>query len=892
MCTSRKQLRRLLFFAVINPFIFASGIEFNPENYISREITAIRLTKPLKIDGFLDENLYQDQPIQTFIQVDPDNGELASENTDVWIAYDDEALYVGARLWDSKPDSIVGRIGRRDSDLNSDQFQVAIDSYNDKRSGFFFFINPSGAIQDGTISNDSWFDDTWDGIWDSKTRVDKKGWIVEMRIPFSQLRFNNDEELVWGIGLGRIIQRRNEQVLNVYIPRGESGLVSRFATLKGIHHIKPQKRLEFFPYLTSGYGFLPSEEDNPFFNGHDSDFKFGTDLKLGIGNNLTVDVTINPDFGQVEVDPSVINLSAYETYYQEKRPFFIEGANIFSFGSGGPTNRWGFNFFEPNFFYSRRIGRFPQSWVDTDGWVDMPEATSILGAAKLSGKLKGDWSVGGITAVTNREHAQVHEDGNKHKVEVEPSTIYNLIRTQKEFQDGYKGLGIIGTYVSRNFKDSFLKDVLSKNATAIGIDGWTFFGKDREWVIAGWSGWTKVTGSETQIYDLQQNSSHYFQRPDADHVSLDSTLTQLSGYAGRLIINKEKGHVTFNTALGIISPGFESNDMGLTFGTDRINKHLVLGYRWYDPGKVFRSAAINTAYMSNHNFGGYKINESVFLFGYAQLLNYWSFDGFMAWGPRTISDTKLRGGPMVISPSGIFLDLGFDSDNRKNVIFSFGGNRGKSEKGGQSYSIYTELELKVGNQLNLTAEPMYSVDRSIDQYVTSVDDKNAKVMYGIRYIVAQLDQKTFSTDIRIDYAFTPTLSIQSYFQPFIAVGHYSRFKEFKKPKSYDFLVYGEEGTSISTSISEEENQYLLDPTGGDDGDSFYIDNPDFNYKALVGNVVLRWEFKPGSTLYFVWTRNGSDSQNIGDFQFKRDFSDIFKATTDNIFAIKVTYWLG
>ena len=409
-----------------------------------------------------------------------------------------------------------------------------------------------------------------------------------------------------------------------------------------------------------------------------------------------------------------------------------------------------------------------------------------------------------------------------------------------------------------------------------------------EWVIAGWSGWTLVTGSKTQIYDLQQNSSHYFQRPDADNLTLDSTLTQLSGYSGRLIINKEKGHVTFNAALGIISPGFESNDMGLTFGTDKINKHLVLGYRWYDPGKVFRSAAINTAYMSNHNFGGVKSSESLFLFGYAQLLNYWSFNGFTGWGPRTLSDTKLRGGPMVISPAGIFLNLGVNSDNRKNIIFSFGGNADQSEKGSHSFGIRSELELKLGDRLNLSAGPNYSFRSSIDQYVTRVEDEAALVMYGNRYVVATLDQKTFSTDVRIDYAFTPTLTLQAYFQPFIAAGHYTKFKEYKRPESYEFLIYGEDGSLIT----EEDNGYVIDLTGGDDGDSFYIDNPDFNYKALVGNVVLRWEFKPGSTLYFVWTRNGSDFHNSGDFQFRRDFTDIFRATTDNIFAIKVTYWLG
>jgi len=874
----------ILFISLLN----AGQSLFNPEDYREIEILATRLVEPLKIDGFLTESLYKTQSTDTFIQLEPDNGELATEKTEVWICYDDAALYVGARLWDSQPDSIIDRMGRRDEDTDSDQFQVIIDSYHDKRSGFFFIINPSGTFQDGTVSNDSRFDETWDGIWDSKTTIDDKGWTVEMRIPFSQLRFNRQKEYTWGIGLGRMLKRRNEQSLNVYIPRGESGIVSHFATLNGISNINPPSRMEILPYLTSGYSFLPSEKDNPFFNGRDNNLGIGTDLKIGIGSNITIDATINPDFGQVEVDPSVINLSAYETFYREKRPFFVEGASIFSFGAGGPTNRWGFNFFEPDFFYSRRIGRPPQVEIETDGWVDMPTATPILGAAKISGKLKGDWSIGGITAVTNREHAQISEEGDIDKEEVEPLTSYNLIRTQKEFNEGLQGLGLLGTYAYRKFDEQSLRDVLSDNAVAFGVDGWTFLNSDKDWVISGWGGFTQVSGSQNYMVSLQENSSHYFQRPDAGHVSMDSTMTQMRGYASRFIINKEKGHLVFNAALGIISPGFESNDMGLTFSTDRINKHIVLGYRWYDPGKIFRNASLNTAYMSNHNWGGTKTAENVFLFGFAQLLNYWSFNGFIGWGPQTLSDTKLRGGPMVVSPSESFVNLRVHSDNRKNIAFGLGGRGSRSEKGDNSRSVGSSIEIKLGTRLNLDISPDYSVRSTIDQYVEQIEDENATEMYGNRYIVAKIDQKTLSVDFRIDLTFTPTLSLQAYFQPFMSVGRYSKFKEFKHPETYDFMVYGENGSSIV----EEDNEYRIDPTGGNDDDSFYIENPDYNYKALVGNAVLRWEFKPGSTLYLVWSRNGYDEQHPGNFRFRRDLTDLFRATMDNVFAIKVAYWIG
>ncbi|NOZ03162.1 MAG: carbohydrate binding family 9 domain-containing protein [FCB group bacterium] len=880
-------MRRLPYLLLLITLLWGVDSTFDPEAYKYREVIAHRLEHPLKIDGLLTEPLYDTTPNQTFIQVDPDNGKPASESTQVWVGYDDNALYIGARLWDSQPDSIIGRMGRRDNDTNSDLFQVAIDSYHDKRSGYFFLINPSGAIQDGTIANDSWFDNTWDGVWDSKAVIDDQGWTVEMRIPYSQLRFSKQDEYVWGIGFGRIIKRKNEQAFFTYFPRGESGIVSRFAVLKGITDITPPKRTEFLPYFTSGYSLLPSLKDNPFYKGKDTKLNIGTDMKLGIGNNITIDATINPDFGQVEVDPSVINLSAYETYYEEKRPFFVEGANIFSFGKGGPSNRWGFNFSEPNFFYSRRIGRPPQGWVATNGWVDKPQTTSILGAAKISGKLNGDWSIGGLSALTKREYARVNEDGNIREEEIEPLTSYNLLRTQKEFNKGLQGLGLLSTYVRRNFKREALRDILSDNAFAFGADGWTFLNNERDWVIAGWLGFTEVSGTKTRMLSLQQNSSHYFQRPDANHVAIDSSMTKMRGFAGRMIVNKEKGHFTFNTGLGIISPGFESNDLGLNFGTDRINKHLVLGYKWYDPGKIFRYSAINLAYSSNHNFGGVKINEMFFLFGYAQLLNYWSFNGFMGLGPETLSDTKLRGGPMVISPSGWFSNLNIRSDNRKDIIFGVGSSFGGGENGDWSRSFWGWVEFKLGTRLSFNVNPNYSQSKSVDQYVMSVIDKTAETMYGKRYIVAQINQTVLSSDIRIDYTFTPTLSLQAYFQPFIAVGKYSDFKEFKAPETYDFLVYGE---AEGTSITPEGSGYTVVP--GENSESFFLYNPDFNYKALVGNAVLRWEFKPGSTLYLVWTRNGSDFQNPGDFKLRRDLRYLMKAKSDNVLALKISYWIG
>lgn len=862
---------------------------FDPENYRNREVTAIRLEQPLNIDGILDESLYSTKANGPFIQIEPNNGILGSEDTEFWVGYDDNALYIGAMMHDSSPDSIVARMSRRDQGgETSDILYIAIDSYLDKRSGFMFGINPIGSISDFTLSNDSNIDDSWDGIWDGQGRINKNGWSAEIRVPFSQLRFNKASVNIMGIGLGRRIHRKEEMDFFTYIARDESGMVSHFATLSGIKNINPPKRLEMTPYFTGNYGILKTEDENPFYNGKDSKVNIGTDLKVGIGNNLTIDATINPDFGQVEVDPSVINLSAFETYYREKRPFFIEGANIFRFGVGGPTNNMSFGTMEPTFFYSRRIGKYPSYEVEGD-WVKVPSATSILGATKLSGKITDTWSVGGFSALTRREFADVQIDATNSEVEVEPLASYNIFRTLKEFHQGRQGLGMIYSYVGRNFEDKSLRDILSDNSTVLGVDGWVFLNKDKDWVIDGWLGYSNIIGKSDYIYDLQQSSARYYQRPDADHIELDPEATNLEGFAGKFTITKETGKFSFNSSLQFISPGFEINDMGLNFSADKINHHVALGYRWLEPGKIFQRAILNTAYMTNHNFAGDKLSEMLFLFGFARFNNFWTINSIISVNPRTLSDQKLRGGPLVISPAGMWSRLFVRTDSRKSIIMELGGMFEKSEKGNYSLRLSPEIEFNIGTRLRLEVEPGINSQRQIDQYVDYFEDETADKMYGYRYIVAQMDRKTVSAEFRIDYTFTPKLSFQAYVQPYMTVGSYSHFKEFERPESYDFVEYGKDENMQITK--DGDDGYYLYPNGSD-GNSIYLENPDFSYKALVGTAVLRWEFRPGSTLYLVWTRNGSDEQNPGVFNFNRDIKNLFKAESDNVFAVKLTYWFG
>lgn len=877
---------------------FATDTTFNPENLRIREVYAIRLDEPLVVDGLLSEYLYSKVPVSDFVQFTPNNGKRATEKTDMWIGYDEDALYVGARMWDSSPDSIVTRVGRRDDNFNSDLFEVIIDSYYDKRTGFSFQINPSGAVRDEAYFNDSWTDLNWDGIWEGKTNIDSDGWTAELRIPYSQLRFEEQDVYTWGIFPTRFIKRHGEWDYFMYKPLEESGAMSKAATLHGIRDVKPPRRFSGTPYLTSGMSNLPSQENNAFTSGRNSNFGIGTDIRLGIGGNLTLDATINPDFGQVEVDPSSINLSAYETYYEEKRPFFVEGRSIFNFGNSGPTNNWSFNWSGPSFFYSRRIGRSPQGYIDVDSdSLDQPEATRILGAAKISGKVKGDWSIGVLSALTSREYGEYYHSGKKDRQQIEPLTSYNVLRAQKEIAEGRRGIGFIGTMAKRSFNgpdlmgiDSSysLSDDLGDQALTFGIDGWNFFGEERDWALGAWAGMSSVTGTQNRITSLQKNSSHYFHRPDADHLDFDPSLTVLNGFAGRLSLNKEQGNIQFNTALGVISPGFESNDLGQTSITDRINQHAVIGYRWTEPGKLFQSARMDFAYQTNHDLSGTKNGMQIIAMGYATFLNYWGINYFYDWMPEVLSTTVLRGGPAVIRPTLHTLDIGVNTDSRKEIsgdaYISFLTDAG----GGHREDFQLSANMNFGDQLNLSIGSSISNNSQMSQYIETIEDSLAIAMFGNRYIVGQLKQNTIMANIRISYTFTPRLSFQAYVQPLMSVGSYSHFKEYAEPETYSFIEYDDSEVTLT-----DDDKYLIDPSDSPGSeDQFTFDNPDFNSKSLVGTAVLRWEFSPGSTIFLVWTRTGSNYDRPGIYDFRSDISDVFSAQADDFVALKVTYYLG
>ena len=842
----------------------------------------------IKIDGLLSETLWQSTGYSDFVQTDPQDGAAPSEKTTVWLAFDKEALYVAARLYDSEPDKIVKQLSRRDDYSDSDWFRFAVDPYFDKRSGYRFSVNPAGSIMDSVLFNDSWSDDNWDGVWESAARIDDRGWCVEMKIPFDQLRFQKKESYTWGINFHRIIKRKNEQIVYAWVAKEDSGYVSRFAALTGINDIDPGRHLEFLPYMVGRAAFSPREEGNPFATGKDYLVNGGLDLKYGLKSNLTLDITVNPDFGQVEVDPAVINLTAFETYYEEKRPFFIEGDKIFSFGEGGATSIYNLNWGSPSFFYSRRIGRQPRAEVTSDGHVDYPEYTTILGAVKLTGKIGKGWNIGLLNAVTAREYAEIDREGERHHDEVEPTTNYTVVRLQREYNGGRQGLGFMGTSVLRYPGSQNLAESLAKRAFTLGIDGWTFLDKNKVWVLNGWLGSTLLSGSRTAITNIQQSPLHYYQRPDAGHVELDADATTLGGWAGRFRLNKEKGKFIFNTAFGLMSPGFHTNELGFqSANSDRINGHVIVGYREPHPGKLFRNWELQLVGHRAYDFGGHRTGEGYGLLTMTTLLNYWEIDVYTFVEPDTWSITFTRGGPIVRYPGGYSVNAYLYSDSRKKIVLSLHGRHYEDQTGLFGNGGGLSLRIKPGSRFSFSISPWYSYDFNAVQWVDAFADPLMVSTYGSRYVYGEMKQWTFTSELRIDWIFTPRMSLQIYLQPFISVGRYEQFKELARARALDFNRFGRGDSTIRFN----EDRYTVDPDGPGPAGEFSFDNPDFNLKSLRGTAVFRYEYRPGSTLYLVWTQNRSDISNPGDFRFKRDFSDMLTAPGDNIFLIKFTHRL-
>ena len=823
-------------------------------DHMARPIAqAVRAGGAISIDGELDEAAWQQAPlIDDFTQVDPEEGQPVSQRTEVRILFDDDALYIGARLHDDG--AVTTRLGRRDMPLlDADWFGVVIDSYHGHRTGYVFDVNPSGVQRDAVKSMTSGGesdDNSWDAVWDVATSVDDGGWTAEYRIPFSQLRFNPAESMVWGLQLERLIGRNREYAVTSFTPKSERGGIPTYGHLAGLGGLSAGERLELLPYAVAR-GEYVDPGANPFRTDSEHALSAGLDALYRVTSDMTLNATINPDFGQVEVDPAVINLGVYETFFEEKRPFFIEGGEIFGFG-GGNTG---------NLFYTRRVGRQPQMPPPT-AQADVPVSTTILGAAKLSGRTAGGWSLGVMEAITAREEATFRTSTGDETMTVEPLTNYLVTRARRDMRGGRSALGGMLTMTHRDLDDPTLDSFLRSSAYAIGIDGrheWA----DRRWILYGNVALSHIRGTPSAMLAVQTAPNHYFQRPDADHLEIDADVTSMTGLSALLALGRQAGeHWRGEVQVATTTPKYEINDLGFNYRTDRRDGQLTVSYLEQQPGSFWRNYSVTGRTRFEGNYDNEMIANWLTLATTWRHLSYWQVHGSFTHSLRANDDRLTRGGPIAVRPSTTSGFLLFSSDPRRELTWGLVLEGERNEFDGWYWAVGPEIGIKTSPRWNLTLVPQFSRAGIVAQYVATVPDAGYTPTFGSRYVFAPLDQTTFAMETRFNYTFNPRLSFELYAQPLISSGAYGDAVYLTAPKTYDFAAY----------------------TGS-------VPDRDFNLRSLRGTAVLRWEWRPGSTFYAAWQQSRADyAAGVDNFDFSRDREALFEAQPDNIFVLKASYW--
>ena len=849
------------------------------KQYITQKIS----DKAPEINGDLNDAAWKQlEWMNAFVQVEPYEGRKPTQETQFKMAHDDENLYIAIRAYDTHPDSIVKRLSRRD-DLEGDQVGIQIDSYNDKRTAFSFFVSAAGVKTDWVISDDGMNRDyNWDPIWYVDTAIDSLGWTAEMKIPFTQLRFSRKGDSGWGLQIQRTIYRKDEKVMWKLIPQDASGWVSEFGEMKGMNGIEPQKEKSITPYAVTQLERFNKVEENPFrATGSNKNLDAGLNGKFGLTNNLTLDMAINPDFGQVEADPSQVNLTAYENYFEEKRPFFIEGQSIMNFR----LMQLG-DFMMDNLFYSRRIGHSPSYSPQTESgeFARTPGNTDILGAMKLTGKTRDGWSVGVMESMTSREQAKISDGTDTRFETVEPLSNYFLGRVQKDFNEGQTMLGGIATATNRRIETDHL-NFMHDQAYTGGINfkhRWS----DRTYQLAFRGIASHVRGSREAITRTQRSSAHYYQRPDVDHFSLDSTRNALSGHGGSLMFLKlGQGHFNYGVFVNWKSPGLELNDMGYQREADQLSQLAFANYRMWEPFMIFRNLRVSVNqwriwdYGGNHLFTGGNINMNM------QFKNYWELSFGLNGSSTRLSKTALRGGPFLKEPGSLRYWLRIESDQRKKLKFSVGSNQSwDTHNNAHRTSLFSDITYIPHNTLNISLSPSLSFQENKLQYVSTTKYNAQK-----RYIMATIDRATLGMSLRLNFSLTPDLSLQYWGQPFIASGKYSDFKRITNSTAENY--HDRFHNFTEDQINQQNGHFSIDENR-DGATDYAFGAPDFNVLQFKSNLVARWEYIPGSTVYLVWSQNRNGFNPIGNFNLQNDLNDLFGIYPKNVFLVKFTYRLG
>ena len=883
----------------------ASLIAQNVHPHTPPEVRAVQLREPIHLDGKLDEDVWRTAPAATGLrQAQPHSGDSATQRTEVRFAFDDAALYVGARMYDdSGGRGVRTRLVRRDADMNSDYFEVIFDTYHDHIGRLFFQVNPSGVKQDANGLGGGG-DPSWDPVWEVQTNIDSLGWTAEMRIPFSQLRYpSTAEEQTWGLQIWRQENRLNELSQWAWWRLDETGGPSMFGHLQGLVIRHPPGRAEVVPYLVGRSSNVPGDRSDPYFDPHAMDGRVGGDAMLRVTSNLTLNATINPDFGQVEVDPAVVNLSAFETFFDEKRPFFVEGAGYF--GLGGFSCFFCSNVSSLSMLATRRIGRPPQvspyrSGLGTSvAYADVPENSTILGAAKLTGRTSTGWSIGALDAVTKRERAPVDfTDSTRGQFEVEPATNYFAARAAKDLSGGATQIKAMATSVYRDLGDPYLQPRLSHHAEAFGVSSDSWWRK-RTYRLMAQLAATHVEGDTAAMRRIRFGSAHFFQRPDRpDTADARAPRTGMAGLGGYARLSKEQGHWLWEVATNFRTAAFNNNDIAFFSRADYWWMSANIFPLWTKPTKWYRQLLFIAGGQQQYTFDGDLNGRQSQLFGQWETLSYWNISSFWIHRPSVFDDRLTRGGPLVRVPSLDFYSLNVNTDSRKKVVGQFNASHNCDADGNCGNSVSLGLELRPRSNVTVSFNPGIDHSQSGFQFVGSYADPSAANFYGTRYVFAHLEQNSISMDTRFNVTFSPTTTLELFLQPLIASGAYSRYNVFAAPRAAQRREYGRDfGTVTVTPAAnpaKDPATITVDAdTLGGGAPSYSFSDPTFTFRSLRGNAVLRWEYHPGSTLFLVWTRSSQiPTLPRGSIQFGDDANALFQGPSENIFLIKMTYWLG
>lgn len=835
---------------------------------------ATRTTGSIHLDGRLDEAAWQTaRYVSGLIQREPAEGSPESDSTLVTFVYDNQALYIGARMMSSHPESIRPLVARRDKEGSAEQLILSFDTFGDRRTAYTFSVTSGGVRVDYYHGSDfeNSRDYTFDPVWEVRTTVDAKGWTAEMRIPFSQLRFSTADEQNWGVNIVRLVPDRNESDYWMLIKRNETGWSSRMGQLTGLRGLRARQRLEVLPYVASDTRAKSTVNPaNPYDAKNRSEVRAGGDVKIGLGPNATLEATINPDFGQVEADPAVVNLSAFEVFFDERRPFFTEGTQLLNARGN---------------FYSRRIGAPPP--LNPGGtYADVPHNTTILGAAKVSGRLPSKLSFAGLTALSAQENARVFNAAQRTETtaEVAPRTLYGVGVVQQEFgKDGSTAYAMF-TAVERDLTNgSQAERVLAQRAYTGLADTrlrWAGGGYDASAFI----GFSHIAGDSLAMLAQQRSSRRFFQRPDAGYVRVDPGLTSMNGYFAGINHSKLSGSWLWDLDFSAESPGYEINDVGRLGGTDDISQSSNLRYRQTKRGQYFHNWDVGVSQFAGWNFGGVTTYNGFELYSNQTLKNFLRSWVELGVNLPATSDDLTRGGPLMQVYGSQSLGAGISSRSGARTSWSASAGASTSKDGSYTFDMDGALTLRPGTRVELSLTPSFSQSENARQYVATRANGTAAT-FGSRYVFAHVDQVQYSLRFRLNFALTPNLTFETYAEPFAASGRYHEYGELGARLDRDLRTYGTNGTTISAPDSTGTRVVT------DGATTFTLGNSDFNLRSFRSNAVMRWEWRPGCTLFVVWQQDRSAQRTRGLTVRPGALWDALSADGTQVLALKASYWL-